>query len=187
MFACLAYSRLQLQLHACISDGSEGTESWPGCMLLKTQVVINVLFSKICLHLQLTSDDLRYGVYLASLGFCKWYNVISKWGFCGKCVCACSSLSAHGGFGMSQFITPHPCLHAFIPPQLRIHCSCTLFWGLSFGELNSNKVISHQSLFEKFSLKGSGGNTDHLSVPFLAEFSFSQEGTQKEKSHMGHD
>lgn len=71
MFACLAYSRLQLQSHACISDGSEGTESWPGCMLLKTQVVINVLFSKICLHLQLTSDDLRYGVFLASLGFCK--------------------------------------------------------------------------------------------------------------------
>lgn len=56
MFACLAYSRLQLQFHACIKGGSEGTEPWRGCMLLKTQVVINVLFSTICPHLQLTSD-----------------------------------------------------------------------------------------------------------------------------------
>lgn len=71
MFVCLAFSLPLLQSHACIKDGSEGTKPWPECMLLKTQVVINVLFCEILLHLHLTSDGLGYGLYFASLVCCK--------------------------------------------------------------------------------------------------------------------
>lgn len=44
---------------------------------------------------------------------------------------------------------------------------CFLFWGMSFAEFNSNKVISHQSLWKKFSLQGSSGTTDPLRCPVL--------------------
>lgn len=71
MFSYLAYVLLLLQSHAWIKDGSEGTKPWPGCVLLKAQVVINVLFCEIWLHLQVTSDGLGYRLFLASLVCCK--------------------------------------------------------------------------------------------------------------------
>lgn len=93
---------------------------------LKTQVVINALFCEIFLHLQLTSDGLGYGLYLAFLVFCKWYSVISKWGIHGGCVCLWASLTTCGIWYVPVHKS-HPCFHAFIPPQLRIHCSAHCF------------------------------------------------------------
>lgn len=71
MFAYLAYVLLLLQSHAWIKIGSEGTKPQSGCVLLKTQVIINVLFCEILLHLHLTSDGLGYRPYLASPVCCK--------------------------------------------------------------------------------------------------------------------
>lgn len=71
MFSYLAYVLLLLQSHAWIKGGSEGTKPWPGCVLLKTNVVINVLFGEILLHLHMTSDGLGYRLYVASLVCCK--------------------------------------------------------------------------------------------------------------------
>lgn len=48
MFVCLDYILL-------CEHGNEGTKPWPGCVLLKNKVVINVLLCEIFLHLHLTS------------------------------------------------------------------------------------------------------------------------------------
>lgn len=74
MFVCLAYG-LWLQSCACTEAGSEGTKPWPGCVLLKAQVVINVLFFDIPLHLHLTSDALRIIDWIWLPLFCVTDNV----------------------------------------------------------------------------------------------------------------
>lgn len=126
MFSYLSYVLLLLRSHAWIKGGSEGTKPWPGSVLLKTHVVINVLFCEMLLHLHVTSDGLGYGLCLASLLFCKWYSVISKWGISGRYVYLLRSLTA-----CEIWYVPvrksHPSLHAFIPSPLKIHCSAYCF------------------------------------------------------------
>lgn len=146
MFVGLAFGLLWLQSLACIKDGSEGTSPWPGCVLLKTQVVINVLLCEMLLHLHLTSDGLGYRLCLPSLVRGKWYSVISKWGIHRGCVCFWGSLTACGIWWVPVHKS-HPCLHS---PSTKDPLFCLLFWGMSFGELNSDKVISHQSLSKRF-------------------------------------
>lgn len=145
------------------------------------QVVINVLFCEIFLHLRLTSDGLGDRLYLASLVWCKWYSVISKWGICGGCVCSWGSLTTCGIWYVPVHKS-HPWLHAFIPPQLKIHCSAFCF----------EVCLSVSWIPTKSSLTRACGKSAHwgdpvewqtpFDVPFLA--GFSEEGTQKEKSYI---
>ena len=92
--------------------------------------------------------------------------------------------------GLSHHMWDLVCPSSQIPPMLScFHTSSTvpplfslLFWGMSFGEMNSNKVVSHRSLLKNFLQRGSAGETDPLCVPFLAGFTFSEEGTHRQRS-----
>lgn len=70
-----------------------------------------------------------------------------------------------------------PCFHT---SSTKDPLSRSLFWSLSFDELNPNKVISQQSLLKQFSLRASSGRADPLHVPFFAGFLW--RGSTKKRS-----